>query len=298
MPDNQDPHRARARLGAYRECIDLLNECQKSLSSQGFKEGREEKLVEEIGILLQLSQAYQGMGNQKDCLETLRSVELKMEGQGLSFLKPYLFWLKGRYEILQGKLGNAFRFLREAATGFETLGEMTGKVEVLLSIYDALIEHFLMAEAKALIEEVASWEELNHFPALEHAVGLRRLALGAFSGNWSSADIKLIKQESQSRGRLEDWTKFWFHLSLASSRLGETSLARTFLEKAKQCGERIKDQLSDQEGKLFLTRPDMARIWRLSQGMGRVSGVQKIRAKRVEDSERQAPSGSFAPPRR
>lgn len=284
-------------LGRYAQALNIFEECWGNFSKI-VEEKKGMGVVEEIGLLLQKSQAYQGMGMRIPSEKALKAAKERVIQASLAPLQPYLKSLEGKFEILQGRLTPAFRVLQEAAQEFESIGDLLAKAEVLLCICDPLIEHLLLKEANQIIQQVSSWKELATYPALAHAVHLRRLALGAFSGQWVQKDMELLKKNSRNMGRCEDWIKFWFHLSLAARRIGEGSLAQAFLLQAKSRAEEIRRSLSHEQGQCFLRRPDMARLWRLSRVALPSTGTAKVRAERARETSRAVEAGELAPPTR
>ena len=177
------------------------------------------------------------------------------------------------------------------------LSRVFGPKQCPVGISAPLMEHYLIREAQSLIEQVSAWEDLQGYPALEHSVHLRRLALGAFSGRWVQDDLHLLSHDGERMGRAEDWLQFWFHMSLAARRLKEFASAEAFLQKARAVVERIAAGLQADQAESFLRRPDIARIWRLSAPHDAVSPKdQKVRARRQLPGSGPAEVASLAPP--
>ncbi|MFO1463734.1 MAG: tetratricopeptide repeat protein [bacterium] len=276
--------------GKFRGAIEWLDRCAKRLEGQDLP-------LEKAVINLHLTQVRIGLGMMREAEESLRQLKGFFSETSLASLAPYEQLLEGKLELIQGHLAASFRIFEEAARGFEAQGDLAGKLEVLLSISAPLMEHYLVQQASALIDQVSAWQELANYPALEHSVHLRRLALGAFSGKWVQGDLGLLAQEELGIGRAEDWLQFWFHLSLAARRLKDGVSASAFLGKARAVVERSLVELEPQQQESFLRRPDIARIWRLSSPRGSASGEeQKVRAKRRLPEAGPAEAATLAPP--
>lgn len=276
--------------GKYGEALDLLSECRHRL-------GENSPAFERAVITLHLSQVYIGMGLLREADTLLKEVRALLSDAALAKLAPYEQLLQGKLEIVMGRMAAAFRIFEDAARGFEAQGDLAGKLEVLLSISAPLMEHYLIREAQSLIDQVSAWEDLQGYPALEHSVHLRRLALGAFSGRWVQEDLHLLSHDGERMGRAEDWLQFWFHMSLAARRLKEVASAEAFLQKARAVVERIAAALKADQAESFLRRPDIARIWRLSAPRDAVSPKdQKVRARRQLPDSGPAEVASLAPP--
>jgi tetratricopeptide (TPR) repeat protein len=276
--------------GRYAEALQELQNAKARVSDSPTS-------IERSVILLHLAQVYIGMGMMREAETVLKEVGDLQERQEFASLAPYQQLLSGKLEIIQGRLAPAFRIFEQAAKGFEAQGDLAGKLEVSLSVSAPLMEHYLLNEARALIDQLSSWKELNDFPALDHSVKLRRLSLGAFSGKWDPKDLDLLSQDSTQIGRIEDWLQFWFHLSLGARRLKEDQSARTFLWKARGILDRISQALNQEQRESFLRRPDIARILRLTEReLAAPAEDQKVKARRALPSSGPAEAGIFAPP--
>jgi len=224
----------------------------------------------------------------------LQRIQNGLPPENFEFLNPFFKLLEGKFEITQGSMGSALRILEEAAVGFEKIGDINGKVEVLLSMSAPLLEHFLVQEAQEIIDLLSNWPELKTLPALEHSVKLRRLALATFAGKMREEDLALISEKAQEIGRREDWLQFWFHLALAGKKIGNQELFQLFIKHAQKLTEEISQGLSEENRESFLKRTDVARITRLSGGMGeRLEPT--IRAQRGS-AKGSADSATLAPP--
>jgi hypothetical protein len=187
------------------------------------------------------------------------------------------------------------RFFEEAAQGFEKLGDVNGKVEVLLSMSAPLLEHNLVKEADEIVQMLSRWPELKKFPALQHSIHLRRLAIGAFSGTWVKSDIAMVSQDVFSMGRTEDWLQFWFHLALAGQRISNLEFFNIFIQKARSIVTSISSRLEPGPREYFLKRPDIARILRLSEEAAEPL-EQRVRAQKTLEAEGPAEAATLAPP--
>ncbi|HKY62722.1 MAG TPA: tetratricopeptide repeat protein [bacterium] len=275
--------------GRYAEALNELQKVRARIPD--FGSGLERNV-----ILLHLAQVYIGMGMMREADAALQEVGDMSAREEFASLAPYQQLLSGKLEVIQGRLAPAFRIFEEAARGFEIQGDLAGKLEVLLSISAPLMEHYLLKEAQALLDQLSSWEELKDFPALDHSVKLRRLSLGTFLGKWDPKDLDLLSQDSAEIGRVEDWLTFWFHLSLAARRLKESKSAETFLRKAKAVLDRISQGLEPGQRESFLRRPDIARILRLSERDLSQPVTPKVRARRSLPSSGPAEAATLAPP--
>ncbi|HEX5033293.1 MAG TPA: tetratricopeptide repeat protein, partial [bacterium] len=275
--------------GRYAEALSELQKVRARIPD--FGSGLERNV-----ILLHLAQVYIGMGMMREADAALQEVGDMSAREEFASLAPYQQLLSGKLEVIQGRLAPAFRIFEEAARGFEIQGDLAGKLEVLLSISAPLMEHYLLKEAQALIDQLSSWEELKDFPALDHSVKLRRLSLGTFLGKWDPKDLDLLSQDSAEIGRVEDWLTFWFHLSLAARRLKESQSAETFLRKAKVILDRISQSLEPGQRESFLRRPDIARILRLTERDLSQPVAPKVRARRSLPSSGPAEAATLAPP--
>jgi len=276
--------------GKYHGAMDLLLRCEQRL------EGLDLSLEKGV-IALHLTQVRIGLGMMREAGESLNKVRGLFVEEAYAGLAPYEQLLEGKLELIQGHMASSFRFFEEAARGFDAQGDLAGKLEVLLSISAPLMEHYLIQQASDLIAQISSWKELSSYPALEHSVHLRRLALGAFSGKWVQGDLTLLSQENTGIGRAEDWLQFWFHMSLAARRLKEEQGANAFLGRAREVVERTLAELDADQKESFLRRPDIARIWRLSSPRDpAASREQKVLARRRLPGEGPADAATLAPP--
>lgn len=276
--------------GKYAEAQGWLEQCWQRLTPEAMP-------MERAVIRLHLTQVFIGMGLMREADASLKEVRDLFSDPALAALAPYEQLLSGKLEIILGRMASAFRIFETAARGFETQGDLAGKLEVLLSISAPLMEHYLIREAQALIDQVSAWEDLRGYPALEHSVHLRRLSLGAFSGKWVQDDLHLLSHDGEKMGRAEDWLQFWFHMSLAARRLKEFATAEAFLQKARAVVERIASGLNTEQRESFLRRPDIARIWRLSGPREAVAPQeQKVRALRSLPGSGPADIATLAPP--
>ncbi|HCU24951.1 MAG TPA: hypothetical protein DF383_08035 [Deltaproteobacteria bacterium] len=277
---------ALAEQGKYGAALALLETCRGKLDP--------EKFPLETGVSeLQLAQWHIATGGLREAEQNLKAVEDLSASADLSGLQPYLQLQRGKLEVVSGRLAAAFRIFAEAAEGLERQNDLAGKLEVMLSVSAPLLEHSLLREAQSLIGQLAGWEELKEFPALEHSVHLRRLALGAFSGTWAEEDLELLAQDDTKIGRAEDWLLFWFHLSLAARRLGNQTNVEIFLKRARRIADRIAEFLPSELRESFFRRPDVARIVRLTEPS--VPTRQKVRARRSTLAGL-AEAGTVAPP--
>lgn len=276
--------------GRYAEALGELQKIKAQIS-----EGQSG--IERHVILLHLAQVYIGMGMMREADAALQEVRTLPGKQDNAALAPYEQLLSGKLEVIQGRLAPAFRIFEQAAKGFAAQGDLAGKLEVLLSISAPLMEHYLLEEARALIDQLSSSEDLKGYPALDHSLKLRRLSLGTFSGKWDPKDLELLSQDSAQIGRIEDWLTFWFHLSLAARRLKEHQSAVTFLWKAKGILDRISSGLQPEQRESFLRRPDIARILRLTErDLAQPVADQKVKARRSLPSSGPAEAATLAPP--
>ncbi len=267
-----------------------------SIFTDSFKKKINQEAPLELAIAgMHLARIYNSLGMGQESSKQLDEVKALVRGHQLTILEPYVYFLEGRFELISGRFASAFRIFEDAAKGFEELGDLAGKVDVLLTISAALLEYSLIKEAESLIGQIAGWDELNKYPALEHAVHLRRLAIGAFSGRWVQEDLDLLMQDASEVGRTEDWFQFWFHLSLAAKRIGQWDLSDTFLLRAKALAQVIYSRLNDQQQEKFIQRPDIARVWRLTS-KGEPGQTQQIRARRSLPSMESADAATLAPP--
>lgn len=274
--------------GKYKEALEEFQECRQSLSAS-------DAALEKAIATMHLARVYNALGMAGDSSRELETAENFLKDPVLGKLRPYLSFLEGRFEMTQGKFAPSFRIFEDAAIGFERAGDLAGKVEVLLTISAILLEYGLIKEAHGLVAQLADWEGLVKFPALQHAIRLRRLSLGAFSGNWVQDDIKLLLQNAREVGRIEDWLQFWFHLSLAARRIGKEEWADTFLGLAQGIADGIAQGLSGAQRPSFARRPDIARLGRLS-GADAAKAAPAVRARRSLPSMGPAEAATVAPP--
>jgi tetratricopeptide (TPR) repeat protein len=272
----------------YAQALKIFEECKKKM-------GVNTQPLELAAITISLAQVYNSLGMSEKSSAHLHEVKALVKKHGLDLLWPYLNLLEGKFEIIQGHLGTAFRLLGKAAVDFEASGDLPGKIEVLLSITAPLLEHQLVQEAQGFVQQLSAWEEIKQYPALEHSIQLRRLAFSAFLGRWVKQDVDLVLQDSAEVGRTEDWLQFWFHLSLAAQRIHNSDLAKQFSDKAKTIADRISKSLTAKEKEFFLRRPDIARMFRLTESS---ETTQKVRAKRVLPTHIPADAAELAPPMR
>ena len=126
-----------------------------------------------------------------------------------------------------------------------------------------------------------------------HSVGLRRLALSAFSGKLSTQDLQFLSTDETTRGRTEDWLQLWFHLALASQKLKTDDLFELFITKSKDLAQGIAERLSEEQKTKFFLRPDVARVLRLAEGGGEEGQVKAVEALSEEGP---AEAATLAPP--
>lgn len=274
----------------YAQALELFDSAKKHYEKNG-------NAFDQALAKMQLAQVYSFLGMATAGQTEMKAVQASLHREEGVFLMPYWNMLEGKFELIQGHLAAAFHSFEAAAREFEKNGDLNGKVEVLLSISGPLLELNLIRQAQQLLGQVTSWSDLSRYPALEHAVRLRRLALGAFSGQEAGQDMDILRLESAGIGRTEDWLQFWLHLSLAARKLGQAELMGDFLQQAKRIAFRILQDLGEEQKYHFLRRPDIARLWRLNEGAVPQEGL-KVRAKKSLPEEGPADAGIFAPPRR
>jgi tetratricopeptide (TPR) repeat protein len=275
--------------GKYRQALEEFLKCRRALDASGDS-------VEKSIAAMHLARIYNALGMGTESTQELEAAGGLLQDPSLASLKPYFEFLQGRFELTQGRFAPAFRTFEEAALAYERAGDLAGKVEVLLSVSAVLLEHSLIKEAQSLISQLADWEGLVKFPALQHAIRLRRLALGAFSGKWVQDDINLLLQDSQEVGRVEDWLQFWFHLSLAARRIRQPELITTFLNLAEGVAERIARDLTPGQRETFFKRPDIARLKRLTSAPAVSHAAPAVRARRTLPSTGPAEAATLATP--
>ena len=296
--ESSDPHLERQtqqnlassliEQGRYNEALEILTKLSQIEESSSF---------EKVAIGMHQVRVYNALGNFTKARSHLEVIEEKiLEGQ-LERLKPYIGFLRGRFELAQGHFVEAFRYLGEAAHGFEEADDLPGKIDVLLALSSVLLENSLLREAHQLVGEISAWQELAAYPALEQAIRLRRLTLSAFSGQWVQNDIDLLNPQAEKTGRQEDWLQFWFHLGLAALRIDNDKLADSFFKRAKNILDRITARLSAEQLAGFRQRPEIARLFRLlEKDNSPLSETQAVRADQAALDFHEAPEATLAPP--
>ncbi len=276
--------------GKYREALELFLDCRGVLGEEGDP-------LEKAIADLHLARIYNALGMAAESSGLLEEARQLLALHHFESLQPYLKLNEGRFELIQGRFGSAFRIFEEAAGEFEAVGDLAGKIEVLLALSAPLLEHMLLKEAQELIAQLIAWEDLVKYPALQHAIRLRRLALGAFSGEWVQEDITLLLKGAGEVGRFEDWLRFWFHLSLAAGRIGNSELRDTFLGLAKAFADRVASDLTPAQRENFMLRPDIARLRRLTRAKTPTAPeAPAVRARRSLPTMDSAEAASVAPP--
>jgi tetratricopeptide (TPR) repeat protein len=251
--------------------------------------------MENMVHAMHLALAFIGIGSFPEAQKILKKVKKNINQESFKNLIPYYQLLEGRALLIQGEYTEAFSILREAGNQFSQMEDLAGEIEVLLALTAPLLEYQLFQEAQQLIQQISAREELKQYPALEHSMHLRRLALGAFMGKWIQSDLKLLQGEGMTQGRTEDWLQFWFHLSLAAARIGEKKLGELFLNRAKEIATHIEKKLTPKHALFFRRRPDISRLFRLSE-------VKKKKKARVTKPSHPtsdataAEAGTLAPP--
>lgn len=208
--------------------------------------------------------------------------------------EPLFQLLVAKLHTTQGRLDSALRILEEAAQGFEANGDLPGKVEVLLAMSAPMLEYGLIAEAQRIMDLLGKSADLGGSPALQHSIQLRRMAVSAFSGKWVEEDFALAGRSELQAGRTEDWLLFWFHLALAARNYPDPKFFNYFIGKARELATRISGQLEKSSAESFLQRPDVARIFRLSEE-GRVASAA-VSARRETGAVGPAEAATLAPP--
>lgn len=249
------------------------------------------------GAQMSLLQIHIALGRVADATRLMDEIYRKLRELPENLWRPLFQLLIAKFYTTQGRLGMALRILQEAAKGFEANGNLHGKVEVLLAMSAPMLEYGLIGEAQNIIDLLGAWTELSQFPALQHSVRLRRMAVSAFSGKWVEEDFALAGQSALDLGRTEDWLIFWFHLALASQGFDDPKFFRFFIGKARDLAQTVAARLDASSAKSFLLRPDVARIFRLSEaGKGKAAAV--LSAREQMEMEGPADAASMAPPLR
>lgn len=272
----------------YGEALSLFSDCEAQLKKKG-------ESFEQAMAAISLAQTYNGLGMTRKTVVTLKRVKDLLGPEKLEILKPYLRLLEGKFDFNQGRIAGGLRKLEEAAHDFEKMGDISGKVEVLLSMSAPFLEHDLIKEAHGIIDLLADWKELKNYPALEHSVHLRRLALGAFTGTWVQEDVDLVAQDFSVLGSREDWLQFWFHMALAGKKIRNTEFFEVFITQARAIVESIAQGLEESQRASFLKRPDIVRVLRLAEAMPSEE-EPSVEAERAGPAEGPAEAASLAPP--
>ena len=272
----------------YAEAQDLFEQALEKYREQ-------EDLLGQITSKIGLVQIFISLGKGKEVLALIEEVEGFLPELPGPIWQPLLKLLIAKFHFTQGNRNKALRILEEAAQGFEEVGDLNGKVEVLLAMSAPLLEYNMIEDAQSLINILGSWDELKRYPALQHSIQLRRLAIGAFSGRWNQEDIPLASQDALKVGRTEDWLQFWFHMALASQKLEDPQFFRHFIGQARQLTEAVGEQLEEGTRESFFQRPDIARILRLSEEKKAVAEA-RVQARRGLEAEGPAEAATLAPP--
>lgn len=280
--------RALLEQAKYPQARTVFEECLKV-----YQEQKDEFNVQLMEI--NLAQVDHLSGNTLEASKKLKEIKEGLSKDKMKILSPFIRLLEGKFEITLGGMGGALRILEEAAQGFEEIGDINGKVEVLLTMSAPFLEHYLIQEAWDVINLLANWSELKNYPALEHSIRLRRLALATFAGNLNLEDLALMKENEFAVGRAEDWLQFYFHLALAGRQPGNEEFFQTFIQKAKDLAIEMADHLGGEFKKNFLKRPDVARIFRLSEEK-LTRPEPAVKARRDIEMEGPAEPGTLAPP--
>ncbi len=274
--------------GEYEKAIQLLEEKAKQHLSA-------DSLLEQIVHSMHLALAFIGAGSFPEAQKVLGNVKAMIEQESFRHLAPYYQLMEGRSLLIQGKYTEAFPILKEAGNHFSEMGDLAGEIEVLLAFTAPLLEYQLFQEAQQLIEKISAREELKQYPALEHSMHLRRLALGAFLGKWVPSDLELLQGAGMDQGRTEDWLQFWFHLSLAATRIGEKKLSQLFLHRAKEIATQIENKLTSKHAAFFHRRPDIARLFRLAETKAK-EVTETMRPSEPTKEAETAEAATLAPP--
>jgi len=287
--ESQNMGMALMEQGRYGEALQVFEDAAKFFDARGTSQ-------EQALAHMQLAQIHSYLGMSSRGKNEMKAAEALMGQEDQSKLRPIWNLLTGRFEMAQGQLAGAFQRFEEAAEGFERLQDINGRVEVMLALTGPLLELKLVREAQNLLDQMGDWQELRQYPALEHSVRLRRLAVAAFTGRDIQQDLDLVRNENLGIGRAEDWLSFWLHMSLAARKLGQPQVMKEFLRKARRVADQIYSGLNEEQGKFFLRRPDIARLWRLTEPTP--SEAQKVRPERQSGSSGPAEPGIFAPPKK
>jgi hypothetical protein len=106
--------------------------------------------------------------------------------------------------------------------------------------------------------------------------------------------MELVKHNALSVGRAEDWLQFWFQLSLAAKRFEKKELFNLFIAQAQSMVQKITQHLSEEQKDYFLRRPDIARLFRISEPVVPQQEVQ-VKAQQIT-SEQESAAATLAPP--
>jgi tetratricopeptide (TPR) repeat protein len=272
----------------YGEAEKIFSELKKYYSDTGDALGS-------MGVQLGLLQIFIALGRVQATMDLMEDTGRVLRALPESLWQPLFKLLIAKFYSTQGRLGQALKILEEAARGFEANGDLPGKVEVLLAMSAPMLEYGLIQDAQKIMELLGSWPGLDQSPALQHSIQLRRMAVSAFSGKWVEKDFALAGQNALEVGRTEDWLLFWFHLALASKNFSETKFFNYFIGKARELAQKISEQSDAVSAKSFLQRPDVARIFRLSEE--RKAGLAAaVSARRETGVEGPAEAATLAPP--
>lgn len=233
-----------------------------------------------LGAYLGCFRAHLGLGQVQVAQQLWQQLKNAFEQKDAQSMedKQTLQWralfslLEGQLQLLSGERSQALAGLQQAAHGFAKAGDLSGKIEVLLNLTAPLIELGLWQEAKKLLDPVATWPELQAVPSLAQSFYLRQRAVQAFEELpsldfilWEfSGEATGHKNNLPTLGRPEDWLKFYFHLSLAAQSAQDRELFQFCLKRAQQITQQLMGKFSPKAQQSFQTRPDIARILRLS----------------------------------
>lgn len=274
-----------AKYSEARELFDRWDESDIQKNEASFR------MTLELGRL----QVEMGLGQFSQAAKRLEKLQEHQRAAPNSGMTPLLLLLQGKNLLLQLKINEALEILDQAQQSFEAQGDIYGKVEALLAMSAPLIELNLIKEAEEILQALSGWEELQEIPALHLSVRLRRLALAAFQGPYLREDLEWANQDPFQFGRVEDWLQFWFHLALAGKNRKDDAFFAHCLGKARGIAETVSGRLAQKDREIFLRRPDMARILRLS-GEGVVAGAGKITGDRASEGEESVDAATLAPP--